>query len=56
MKCPRCNQPLSEGEVLSLYGSLMGHRAKGRTSDRKRRTSRENGAKGGRPKKQKEEK
>jgi len=50
MNCPHCNRELSESEVLSLYGSLMGHRAKGATSERKRRTSAENGKKGGRPK------
>jgi len=51
MNCPHCKTELSESEVLSLYGSLMGHRAEGHTSKAKACASRLNGKKGGRPKK-----
>lgn len=50
LNCPHCNKAVS----LTLFTSYLGSRSKGKTSERKKRASRENGKLGGRPKKQKD--
>jgi hypothetical protein len=47
LKCPHCRKDLP----LSLFAAYLGRRAKGKTSPAKARASRENGKKGGRPRK-----
>jgi|ETN07SMinimDraft_1059922.scaffolds.fasta_scaffold621728_2 hypothetical protein len=49
LKCPHCSKVLS----LALFTAYLGSLSKGKTSERKKRSSRENGKLGGRPKKQK---
>jgi len=44
--CPHCNGRLP----LSLFTAYLGRQSKGKTSERKKRASRLNGLKGGRPK------
>ena len=48
MKCPHCEQEINPEQIASLLGSL----GKGKTSDAKKKSSAENGKKGGRPPKQ----
>jgi len=47
MTCPHCNQELSREEIARLFSQI--------SSDAKRKASAENGKKGGRPKKVKNE-
>ena len=46
LKCPHCSKVLP----LALFTAYLGSLSKGKTSDRKKRSSRENGKLGGRPK------
>ena len=48
MKCPHCNTELTPEEVAKMLGKLGGRS----TSEAKQKAARENGKKGGRPKKQ----
>ncbi|MFA7628602.1 MAG: hypothetical protein WCY37_04345 [Candidatus Dojkabacteria bacterium] len=45
MKCPHCNHELTPTEVASLLGAIK--------TEKKAKAARENGKKGGRPKKEK---
>jgi hypothetical protein len=49
LKCPNCQAELP----LSLFTGYLGSRSRGKTSEAKKRASRLNGKKGGRPPKQK---
>ncbi len=49
LQCPYCNKAIP----LALFTAHLGSLSKGKTSERKKRASRENGKLGGRPKKQK---
>lgn len=49
--CPACGNELTEKEVKDLWGLMLSRSLKGRVSEKKKRTSAENGKKGGRPKK-----
>jgi len=49
LRCPHCHQPLQ----LELFTSYLGRLGKGCTSAAKKKSSRANGRKGGRPKKKK---
>lgn len=49
IKCPKCQA----GIPLSLFTAELGRRSKGKTSEAKKRASRLNGLKGGRPPKRK---
>lgn len=51
MICPHCGEKFSSEEVENIRAQLMAEQGK-KTSDAKKRTSAENGKKGGRPKKQ----
>jgi hypothetical protein len=46
IQCPHCNKAIS----LALFTAHLGSLSKGKTSERKKKASRENGQKGGRPK------
>jgi hypothetical protein len=45
MICPHCKKELKEGEVIALFSAWRGSK----TSQKKRKSSAENGKKGGRP-------
>ena len=49
IRCPHCNKAIP----LALFTAHLGSLSKGKTSDRKKQSSRQNGKLGGRPKKQK---
>ncbi len=49
LNCPHCNKAIP----LALFTAHLGRLSKGKTSERKKLASRENGKLGGRPKKQK---
>jgi hypothetical protein len=49
LQCPYCNQEIP----LQLFTSYIGKMARGKTSEAKKLSSRLNGKKGGRPRKQK---
>ncbi len=49
LQCPHCKKTIS----LALFTAHLGSLSKGKTSERKKKSSRENGKLGGRPKKQK---
>jgi hypothetical protein len=49
VRCPHCNKAIP----LALFTAYLGSLSKGKTSERKKRASRENGKLGGRPPKQK---
>ena len=59
MKCPHCKKDISEKEIakhLGARGGAIGGKAsKGKTSEKKKKSSRLNGMLGGRPKKIKKE-
>ncbi len=46
VQCPHCNKAIP----LALFTAYLGSLSKGKTSERKKRSSRLNGLKGGRPK------
>jgi len=46
-KCPHCDKDIP----LAVFTAYLGSLSKGKTSERKKRASRENGKKGGRPRK-----
>lgn len=52
--CPHCNQELTDEQVIELYADYCSRNLKGKSSKKKASSSRENGKKGGRPKKLKE--
>lgn len=56
MKCPHCNKDISEKEIRTHVGKLLGDSNKGKTSEKKKKASRINGMLGGRPKKEQERK
>ena len=47
VRCPHCNKAIP----LALFTAHLGSLSKGKTSEAKKRSSRLNGLKGGRPKK-----
>ena len=49
IRCPHCNKAIP----LALFTAHLGSLSKGKTSERKKKSSRENGKLGGRPKKRK---
>jgi len=46
IQCPHCNKAIS----LALFTAYLGRLSRGKTSERKKKSSRENGKLGGRPK------
>ena len=51
IKCPRCKKTLTDDEIKTIWGRFVSYKTKGKTSEKKRLASAENGKKGGRPKK-----
>lgn len=51
--CPACGNLLTKKEALDLYAQVHSMLLKGKTTPKKSAAARENGKKGGRPRKQK---
>lgn len=52
MNCPHCSKPIDPELIIKTGSALLGSKGGAKTSKSKASSSRENGKKGGRPRKQ----